>query len=487
MNRNNPTSLAPRPNARSPRPRLRIVAVAAAALLLGGCATFSADGGFAPLEKTAQERLGKDVKWARSASDLEGIANRVDELLAQPLNAESAVQIALLNNRGLQASYQQLGIAEADLVQSSRLPNPGFSITKLRQGDEREIERFFSFDLGHLLVLPLARQVESRRFAATQRSVTMEMLALAAETRKAWVGAVAADESLRYSRQVQRAADAGAELASRMAAVGNFTKLQQAREQGFYAQAVLDLARAQQAQVAARERLTRLLGLWGTQTQFELPERLPDLPKEPADQPDIEQLAMTQRLDVQSAKLQAEATAKNLGLSKVTRFVNVLELGYERNTSNEAPRQTGYEIGVEIPLFDWSGARVAKAETIYMQSVQRAAQAAIDARSEVREAYLGYRSAWDIARHYREDIVPTAKRISDENVLRYNGMFIGVFELLADTRSQIASVNASIQALRDFWIAQADLDMALMGKPSLSGTSGASSAAMAGGDAGAAH
>ena len=127
----------------------------------------------------------------------------------------------------------------------------------------------------------------------------------------------------------------------------------------------------------------------------------------------------------------------------------------------------GYEISFELPLFDWGSSRVARAEHIYMQSVERVADAAINARSEVREAYGGYRSAFDIARHYRDEVVPLRKRISDENLLRYNGMLIGVFELLADARSQVASVNGYIEALRDFWIAQADLDMALIGKPDL--------------------
>ena len=126
---------------------------------------------------------------------------------------------------------------------------------------------------------------------------------------------------------------------------------------------------------------------------------------------------------------------------------------------------------------------MAKAEAIYMQSAQRAAQVAVEARSEVREAYALYRSAYDIARHYRDDIVPSAKRISDENVLRYNGMLIGVFELLADTRSQIASVNASIEALRDYWIAQADLDMALIGKPDPMASAPAATRAAAAGPA----
>ena len=178
---------------------------------------------------------------------------------------------------------------------------------------------------------------------------------------------------------------------------------------------------------------------------------------------------MAQRLDVQAARLQSEALAKNLGLTKTTRFINVLEFGPARvlEGTADAGYKKGYEVSFELPLFDWGTAKVAKAEALYMQSVNIAAQTAINARSEVREAYQGYRSSYDIARHYRDEIVPIKKRISEENQLRYNGMLIGVFDLLADARTQITSVNSYIEALRDFWTAQADLEMALIGKPSL--------------------
>jgi outer membrane protein TolC len=278
-----------------------------------------------------------------------------------------------------------------------------------------------------------------------------------------------------------QAAQASAELARRMAAVGNFNKLQQAREQAFYADAALSLARAQQQQRATRERLTRLLGLWGGQTSFQLPERLPELPPEPADQPDLESQALAQRLDVQGARLAAEQMAQNLGLTTATRFVNVLELGLMRNGSNEAPTQRGWEVSFELPIFDSGVARLARAEAVHLQAVHRAADIAVQARSEVREAYGTYRTAWDIARHHWVEIVPLHQRIAQENVLRYNGMLIGVFELLADTRVQILSVNAAIAALRDFWLAQADLQMALLGQPATEpALAGAAPAAPAG-------
>ena len=371
---------------------------------LGGCASFSPDGGFAPIEQTARDRLGKDLRWARSDADQDGIAQRVSQLLAQALTVDDAVQLALFNNRGLQATFQDLGLAEADVVQAGRLPNPGFSFGRLTRGGEVELAQGLHFNLARLLALPALGAVQARRFEQTQAAVAMTLLSLAADTRKAYFNALAAAEGVRYLRQVKQAAEASAELARRMAQVGNFNALQRAREPLFSADAALALARAEQAQRATRERLTRLWGLWGAQTQFTLPERLPDLPKAVLDLPDIERVALAQRLDLQGARLAAEQTARNLGLTLATRFVNVLELGLRNNRSNELPTQRGWEIGFERPLFDGGAARLARAEAVYRQALDRAAETAVNARSEVREAYTAYRSAHDIARHHRDEI-----------------------------------------------------------------------------------
>lgn len=441
---------------------------------LAGCATFSDDAGFAAVERITKDKIGKDVKWARNDGDQDTITNRVAELLSKPLTVDDAVQIALLNNRGLQADFAELGFAEASMVGASRLPNPGFSFIRTKRGDEIEIERGLHFNLVKLLTLPLAAKVEAQRFELAKGNAAVATIRLANETRKTYFQAVAAEETVRYMRKVREVAEASAEMARRMASVGNWSRLQQAREQGFYADAALNVARAEQASIRSRESLTRLLGLWGTQTAFVLPERLPDLPKAPDERPDIEQRAMQTRLDVIGAKLSAQSLASNLGLSKATRFINVLEIGVTRETSNEAPVRRGYEISLELPLFDWGTARVAQAEALYMQGVNHTAETAINARSQVRESYQGYRVAYDIAKHYRDEVVPIRKRIADENLLRYNGMLIGVFDLLSDARSQIASVNSYIEALSDFWLAESDLQMAMIGTPS--GASVASSA-----------
>ena len=448
------------------RLRIKLTAIALLTLTLSGCATFSTDGGFKRVEGEAQSRLGASVQVPRPTDN--PATEQVRALLAKPLSAEDAVQIALLNNPGLKASLAELQIAEADLVQAGRLRNPGFSFARLKRGTEIELERTFTLDILGLFAIPLKTQIESRRFEQAQLGAAGDVLKLAAETRRAYFNAVAAQESLAYLEQVKIAAETSADLARRMAQVGNWSKLQQMREQLFYAETTGQLARAKQTLIAERERLARLMGLWGSDLAFKLPERLPALPPKPVERAEVEATALQNRLDLQMAKQEVAGMAKSIGLSKATRFVNVLDLGYRHNTSNEALRQTGYEIDIQIPIFDWGDAKVARAEAAYRRAVNRTAETAINARSEAREAYQSYRTAFDLAKHYRDEIVPLRKKISDEQLLRYNGMLISVFELIADAREQVMSVNGYIESLRDYWIADTDLQGALAGPGSSS-------------------
>lgn len=463
---------------------MRALIALGAALLMAGCASFSDDGGFGPVQQAAREQLGAELRWARDDAARQAIDTRVAELLAQPLDVESAVQLALLNHRGLQARFASLGLAEAEFVRASRLPNPGFSFGRMMQGDEREIERGLHLNLARWLVTPWMSDLQGRQMDLTRQTVLQAVLDHAHQTRQAWVRAVAADQTVHYMGQVMQAAEASAELARRMQAVGNFNTLQRAREQAFYADAALNLARAEQQQRAARERLIRVLGLWGEQTAFRLPERLPELPPEPADRPALESETLAGRLDVRAAQMAVEQTGQSLGLTRSTRFINVVDLGLSYNSSNEAPVQRGWELEFELPIFDLGQTRVVMAEQVWRQALDRAAEVAIDGRSELREAYGQLRSAWAIARHHREHIVPLRAQIAEQNLLRYNGMLIGVFDLLADARVQIASVNAAIEAERDFWLAEADWRLAQVGPARASAAAGpsASAPAAAGGD-----
>jgi outer membrane protein TolC len=433
--------------------------------VLGGCATFSENGGFGAVEQVARERLNKDVTWQRDDRARGGVRSTVKTLLASPLSVDNAVQVALLNNPGLQATYAELGIAEADLVQAGRMTNPHFAYLRTSEGGERKLEWALTFPIIDLLTMPLRTRIEGRRFEQVKLAVAGRMLEAATVTRKSWIETVAAEERVRYLEQAELAAEASAELASRMERAGNFNRLDRMREAVFHAETSAQLARARQGVVAGRERLTRMMGLSGNDIAYQLPGRLPDLPADKPEFRDIEARAMTGRLDVQAAARDTERLAGSLGLTRATRFINVLELGPAATKEDPEPWKRGFEVSLQLPIFDWGGARVARAEAIYMQALHRVAETAVNARSEVREAYSAYHSAYDTAKRYRDEIVPLRKKIAEENMLRYNGMLISVFELLADAREQVGAVNAYIEALRDFWLSESDLQAAFNGPP----------------------
>ena len=236
---------------------MRLLALTLGATVLAGCASFSEDRGLGLAQQTAKERLGKDITWVRSEADAESVKTQVQALLAKPLSADDAVQIALYNNPGLQATYAELGISESDLVAAGRIDNPRFSFMRVINWEEHvKIESMLSFGVMSLITLPMRMEAAGRRFESTRRGVASEMLRTASETRKAWVAAVAAAQTVQYMGQVKESAEAGAELARRMARAGNFSKLSQMREHAFYADATTQLARAQQAATSAREHPT---------------------------------------------------------------------------------------------------------------------------------------------------------------------------------------------------------------------------------------
>jgi outer membrane protein TolC len=384
------------------------------------------------------------------------------------LSVEDAVQIALLNNRMLQGAFQELGISEAELVQAGRLQNPRFDLRHAGAAGQYDIEETLSFNVLALLTMPYTHDIEKRRFAQTQNSVVQRVAQLARDTREAFYAAVAARESIEHLQQVRIAAETGTELARRMVAAGNWNRLDQAREQSFSTDAIQSLTRARLAEESAREKLMVLLGLPARQNgqpALQLADSLPELPASVDSLPDVERAVLQERLDLQLMRMHIDELGKSLGLTKSTRFVNVLDIGAERvrQGSREEPYERGYTVTLEVPIFDSGAARIKKSEAIYAQAVDRFAQAALEARSQIRLAYAGYRAAFDLAQRQRDEVLPLRRAIAQQNLLRYNASLIGIFELLADAREQVLGVDGYIQSVRDFWIAKSRLDAALLG------------------------
>ena len=442
--------------------------------LLAGCASFSPDGGMSGVSLASGVALPREAAALRTPEDAEAAHARVRTLLAKPLNASSAVQVALLNNRDLQAAYNTLGLSEAAFVQASLPPNPTFSLSRVAGGGGFEIETRIVVSILNLATLPARREIAEGRFRQAQMQASLDTLRVATEARRSFHRAVASKALAGFLEQAGETGANAAELSKRLGETGAINKLDQARNQVFHAELVAQLATARQRATSERERLIRALGLWGADAEFALPSRLPALPSKPRVMAGVEAQAVARRIDLQMARIDASVLAKSYGLTNATRFISMLDAGPDIKKTGDngtVTREYGFDLEVQIPLFDFGEVKVRQAEQSYMQAVNRLMAKAVNVRSEAREAYAGYRSAYDIARHYRRDVLPLRKLISDETLLRYNAMQIDVFSLLTEARQQITSTNAAIEAERDFWLADADLTSALVAGPGNGGTS----------------
>jgi outer membrane protein TolC len=438
-----------------------------AALGLSGCASFSPDSGMTAVADLTSQSIKKDVAFVRTAEGADAVNDNVRHLLSHTLSADAAVQIALLNNKGLQAAYNELALAETDLVEQSLPPNPVFSVLRIAGNGASEVERQVVGDILALATLPFRSDIARDRFRQAQLRAALATLRLAADVRRAYVRSVAANEMVALLTDAKSTAEATAQLAVKLGETGSINKLDQAREQVFYAETTADLASARQAATSARERLARLMGLWDGGLDFRLPSQLPPLPRRPLSLPSMEVDAVAHRIDLQIARLELTALAKSQNLTEATRFVTLLDLaGIARRTKDPegAPfRERGFDVQFQIPIFDGGEVRVRQAVETYNLAFNRLTERAINVRSEARDAYRAYRSTYDIASHYQREILPLRKIITEEMQLRFSSMQVDIFALLTEARQRLASLRGAIDARQNFWLAQSELQTAVNG------------------------
>lgn len=446
-------------------PNRRQLSLAIACAVLAGCASVDSEQATATARDWSQ-RVDAQVPQLRNgmAPDDAMRAER-ERLLAAPMGEDAAVQLALAHSLALQVLLAEGWRAQAEAAQRGAPPNPFFLFERVVTNGDVDITRMLGIGLTELLTWPWRNDIAQRDIDALRLQLAREVLAHSAEVRAAWVRAVAAQQLVAYHRQVQDAAAAGAELARRMQAVGNFSRLQRAREQAFLADATTQLARAMAQATVDREALVRKLGLDADDAErLQLPERLPDLPAAARPGDEVAQRAMDERLDLLLARAQLGAAQRAMGLETVQLFD--IELAAVRELGPGGERGRGIEAGLRLPLLDPGIALRQASSARLLAAQQRFEQVRIEAGSVLRERYVLYRSAHDLARHQRDEVVPLKRLITDEMLLKYNGMLVGVFELLADARAQVGAVIAAIEAQRDFWLADAALKSAIVGAPS---------------------
>lgn len=424
--------------------------------------------------------IRKDVVFVRSAEDAAWVDGTARRLMSRRLTVDAAVQVALLNNKGLQAAYNELALAEADLVQQSLPPNPTFSVSSIAGDAASEVERRVIGNILALTTLPFRSDIARERFREAQLRGALETLRLAADVRRAYYRAVAAAELVGLLTEATSTAEAAARLATKLAETGSINKLDLARERVFYAETTTDLAAARQEAASSRERLSRLLGLSDGDPDFKLPSQLPPLPRKLKTLPGVEIDAVAHRLDLQIARIELDALAKSLDLTEATRFITMLDVaGISRTTKEpETPQfsERGFDIQFQIPIFDGGEVRVRQAAETYNRALNRLAEKAINVRSEARDAYRTYRSSYDVASRYEREVLPQQQTIMDELQLQLSSMQVDVFALVTETRQRVASQRAAIDARRAFWIVQSDLLTAVDGGGSTGGGDSPSSA-----------
>lgn len=437
------------------------------AFALSGCASFSPDAGMSVVANVASETIKKDVIAIRTTDDALQANSVVKGLLRRTLNVDTAVQIALLNNRGLQAAYNELALAETDLIADSLPPNPTFSISRIAGNGALEIERQVVGDILALATLPFRSEIARQRFQRAQLRAAEETLRLAAEVRRTYYRAVGANELVGLFVSAKATAESTAQLALKLGQTGAMNKLDQAREQTFYAETVAELATLRREATSSRENLARLMGLWDGDLNFRIPEKLPVLPRRPLSLPHIEVDAVEHRLDLQMARIDLAALAKSLSLTEASRFVTLVDLaGIDRRTRDPegAPfRERGFNLQFQIPIYDGGEVRVRQASETYNQAFNLLTEKAVNVRSEARDAYRVYRAAYEIANQYQREVLPLRKIILDELQLRFSSMQIDVFALLVETRQNLVALRAAGEARREFWLAQSELQTAVNG------------------------
>lgn len=484
-------------------PILRSKLIMGFPLLLGACAAVvpgaytDQNAGFANVSSETANAIGARTAFAQTQAQNQTLAREVHGMIHQKtISADTAVQVALLNNKGLQASYANVGLSATEAWQQATPENPVVSIGLLgigapELGAYRAIEGLVRSNILDATTRTQRMALADAEFRQAQLSAVNDSLALASQTRIAWITAVSAFETVGYLRRAKQTSDAGSELARKLGETGALNLAGQAREQAFNAELAGQLAQARLNAVRAKEDLTRLMGLWGSEVDYFVPDALPALPRSVGGISNIEATALANRIDLRIAKLGLEAQARAFDLTDQTRIVSDLEIvagaELEREAHEDGDIETFISPQVElefaIPIFDSGEARMRRAELMYLQAANILAEKAVDVRSEARGAVSTYHASYDIARHYRDVLVPLRTTVEEEGLLSYNGMITNTFELLADVREKLSAELTSSNAKRDFYLAQAELTAAIYGGAGGgAGSGGEGTSLAAGGD-----
>lgn len=447
--------------------RISTVILSLLIVVITGCAQVPKEAGFGDVQKLVHQRMDYRLHWNQGSTADEQVARAIEELLKQELSVDAAVQIALLNNQNLQATYEDLGITQADVVEAGLLENPVF-FGQARFPDKSPSMTNLEFEVTqnflNILMLPARKKLAAMQFEEVKLRVADEVLKLAAEVRAAYYRAIGASQIEQMRQHIAEAGEASYEMARRMHTAGNTSDLNLAGEQGHYEQARMDYAQSTTLVVEFREQLIRLMGLWGAQAELKLAHQLPDVPAREITMDHLESLAIKNRLDLASARQEVEVLAQALGITLDWRWIGKADVGVSTERDPDGQWVTGPSLTLELPIFNQRQADIAKLEAQLRQGQKRLAAQAVNIRSEVRALRSRLMMQRHLAEHYKKVIIPLQERIVHLTLQEYNYMLAGVFDLLIARQNELDTYQKYIETVRDYWITRAQIQRVVGGR-----------------------
>lgn len=442
------------------------VLAAALPLMFAGCTSTNPTGAFDDVGRQIAGQTGHNVRWMRDDTERDEIEKAVDALLQTNLTVRSAVAIALLNNRSLQADFEDIGVSQAELAQASRLRNPQFEgFWRLPDHGPKVVNAEYALaqDFLDLLTLPARKKIAAANLEVTKLRIGNQVLALAEEVQSAFFTVQAGQQLTNRLGIIVEVNEAAADVAKRQHEAGNISDLDLQNQQAAFAQSRLDLARAQTQIRADRERLNRLLGLWGTQTAWQTENELPSLPEQELAVENLEALAVSQRFDLAAARREVANVQAVLRLKKGVRWLPAVDVGVNAEHDLDHAWVIGPTLSLEVPVFDQGQPALARLAAEYRRAARSFEALAVSIRSEVREIRDALIAARDVAEYYQKILVPQRQRILHETLLQYNAMQLGNFVLLTAKEREALAEREAIEALRNYWITRVKLERAVGG------------------------
>jgi cobalt-zinc-cadmium efflux system outer membrane protein len=417
-------------------------------------------------ETEVRDRTGADVLWQKDEAARAEAAIVVRRLLRKPLTVSSAVQIALLNNRKLQATFEEIGVASADVLEAVTVPNPSIEFEVQFPFTADTLNRYawlVAQEFVQIVMIPLKKRVSEEALEAAQLRVAAQVLGLVADVKREYFSAQAEQQLLGRLKVIQETTSTSLELSQKQFKAGNITELALLQMQSTYSEGRLDIQQSETELDEHREELNKLLGLWGSQTDWEIEGDLPMPRKETFSQPRLESLAVSNRLDLRAAQRDLTSLVSALGLTKTFRWVPVLDFGFAGERDVDGALNMGPQFRLELPIFNQGQARVAKGQAQVRRVAAEFEDLAVDIRADTRKFNRRLADQRERSNFYHDVLLPARIKIVNQSILQYNAMQISPFELFTAKAEELRVERAYIDALREYWITRAELEKAVGG------------------------